>query len=383
MLKPFTLSPCHSRASCSLILLAALLPLPASAATYTAYPGSSVIVKAISSQITGPSQDTSFTLGSSASLSLPLLGGIILLSGQAGYACALEREISNVDSWRGIKVNSNGIMAGLTGTILNGVAHYQLPGTEVRTQITGGLSFNSLGIATAIGNAEDYYATRLCGAVTLPVGTRVSTPGNVAWGNQFADLDLTMWIYIPSNIAPGQYTLSPVGVVQGSSPGYSATYAAYIPIIESGDIVEVLPPPCSIDTQTSIVFDTTTEEGMKVSAPVTFQCGELGVSSSLEAFLQVRPMSSTASDTELKMTINGEQPGGVVRGYAGQNLDASEVNCLDNNSSLSFNQAFGPRLGAVTSNHHQETPLIWQLCRKGNEVPGLATGSALLVVNYK
>lgn len=271
----------------TILLLTLFTPLfmsPVSAATYTAYPGSSTIIKTVSGQMTGPSADTYHPLGSTGSLSLPLLGGIILQTGAAGYACALEYEISNIDNWRGIKVNSNGIMVGMTGTILNAVAHFIPPGAEGTTQITGGLSFDSLGVATAVGDADPYYATRLCGGVYLSAGTRVSTPGNAVWGNKFADLDLTTWLYVPVNIAPGTYSLNGVGISQGSSQGYGTIYSGYLPIISTGETVEVLPPPCAISAQTSIVFDTTTEEGMKVSAPVTFQCDELGISSSLEAF---------------------------------------------------------------------------------------------------
>ena len=366
-----------------LMLFIALFTIPVSATSYTAYPGSSVIVNRFSGQISGLSDDRSRALSSLGSLSIPLLGGIILQTGQAGYACALESDISNVDNWRGIKVNNNGIMAGLTGTILNGVANYIPPGEENLVQITGGLLFDSLGVATPVGDADPYYATRLCAATPLLAGTQVSTPGNAVWGNKFADIDLTMWIYVPNNVEPGQYALTSVGVVQGASQNNVLNYSAYIPIITTGDTVEVLPPPCSINAQTSIVFDTTSEEGMKVSAPVTFQCDTLSAISNQSAFLQVRPISGLISDTELEMTINGSQPGGVVRGYAGNDLDSSLANCLDNTHSLSFNQAFGPQLGTVTSNNYQELPLIWQLCRKGNNVPGLATASAVLVVNYK
>ena len=192
-----------------------------------------------------------------------------------------------------------------------------------------------------------------------------------------------MWFYIPSHVEPEQYALISVGVVRVSSQNNLLNYSAYIPIITVGDTVEVLPPPCSISSQTSIVFDTTGEEGMKVSAPVAFQCDTLSVISNQSAFLQVRPISSLISDTKLEMTTNGSQPGGIVRGYAGNDFDSSQANWLDNTHSHSFNQAFGPLPGTVTSNNHQELPLIWQLCRKGNEVSGLATASEVLVVNYK
>lgn len=360
----------------------ALLIIPvASATNYSAYPGSAVIVKAVSGQMTGPTQSQVLTLISGGVLSVPLLGGVAIPSGTARYACPLVSSIVTIDNRRGVKINSSNMIVGFTGTILNGVAHYIPQGTEERLRISGGLSFDAFGFATAVGDVEQNYANRLCATITLSAGTQISTVGNPVWGNQFADLDLTMWIYVPLNITPGQYTVTEMGISQGGSS--SPNYTGYFPIIENTDTIEVLPPPCTISTETSIVFGTTTEAGMKVSAPVTFQCEQLSVPSALQAFLQVLPISATTSSTELNMTIEGSQPGGVVRGYAGQDLDISQVNCQDNGHSLSFNQAFGPALGPVTSNNNQVLPLIWQLCRKGNEVPGVATGSAMLIVNYK
>lgn len=218
--------------------------------------------------------------------------------------------------------------------------------------------------------------------MTVRSGMSYSSPGNPTWGNVLADIDLKTWFYVPLDIEPGTYQLDPLGVTQ--SPAFSISeLLSYFPIINAGDMVKVLPPPCTISTQASIVFDTSSEAGMKVSAPVTFTCGNFVSTPNLEAFLQVRPLGATTSATEMNLAISGSQPGGVVRGYAGLGLSSSDADCQDNSFSLSFKKPFAVSLGTQVSNAFSETPLIWQLCRKGNEGAGLATGSAILSVNYK
>lgn len=362
----------------------ALLASPAAAVNYTAYPGSTVIITSVKGKIPGSSSDSYSSVNAYSNLTRAFLGGLIAPDGISGYGCLVKSQIKRVDGWTGVLASNNDIVVGITGSVLNGVANYQLPDTTEWTRVTGGLIFDAFGAATGVGDVtQDMAGNRLCGGITVPGGTRYSTPGNSVVGNVLADIDLKTWLYVPVNTPPGTYKLNRIGIVQGSTSTTLVIFVAYLPIINSGDTVEVLAPPCTISAQSSIVFDTTSDAGMKVSAPVIFECGQLATASSLEAFLQVRPLNTTASSTEMNLTIDGSKPGGVVRSYAGQGLTSSDVNCQDNQYSISYTEAFASKIGNVISNARQEIPLYWQLCRKGNEVPGLATGSAIMSINYK
>lgn len=357
---------------------------PVAAVNYTAYPGSTVVVTSIKGKITGSSNDSYNYVNQLTNLTRAFLGGLIAPDSQSGFGCLANSQVKRVDGWTGVLVSNNDIVAGMTGTVVNAVANYQLPNSTTWTRVSGGLIFDAFGAASGVGDVtQDMASNRLCGGITVPGGTKYTTPGNSKVGNVLADIDLKTWIYVPVNTPPGTYNLKRIGIVQGSTSISLVPFVAYLPIINTGDTVEVLAPPCTIRTQTSIVFDTTSEAGMKVSAPIVFECGQLNTASNLEAFLQIRPLNTTASDTEMNLTIDSSKPGGVVRSYAGQGLTSNSVNCHDNNYSISYTEAFASKIGNIISNSRQETPLYWQLCRKGNEAAGLATGSAILSINYK
>lgn len=104
----------------------------------------------------------------------------------------------------------------------------------------------------------------------------------------------------------------------------------------------------------------------------------------LDAYLLANAVGNTPSATELALTsAGGSQPGGVVRGYVDQGVDIDSVNCTDTANSLSFNGAFNTKLAAVSNGAAQQIPLVWQLCLKGNEAPGVATGHVWLDIGYK
>lgn len=352
---------------------------PALSATYTAYPGSRINIQSINQPFSGGGSG-SITVGSRDSWSRPLLGAVIVANAGIGYSCSLASSFATVDGLRGAKLNSNNIIAGFTGSITNGIGHYKPADTQNWIQLAGGLSFSQSGEPSGIGSTSSNYVSVFCGASNeIRGGDSVSSPGMSGLGNQYADVNLSVWIYVPKTTAPGSYPLTSVSLVQG--PGsFAINNQAIIPLIYEGDTIDVLPPPCTIATETNIVFDTTREEGMKVSAPVTFTCETINQPTEAQAYLQVTPVGSTQSDTELNMMIDGEAAGGVVRGYAGQNINA---NCTNTAQSLSFSIPFATPLGNVTTGNQQQLPLIWQLCRTGNEKAGKATGSALLNIIYK
>jgi len=196
-----------------------------------------------------------------------------------------------------------------------------------------------------------------------------------------ATVDGDLWIYVEKNVPVGtKYNLQPINISQGPSAGVDISTS--IPLTLPGDTIVVIPPPCTISTSTVITFDASSVEGRKVSAPITYQCSGVDTETSLDAYLVASAISKTPTPTELALTIEGNKPGGVVRGYVGQDVDIGSVNCTDTINSLNFNRAVTTKLGKV-ANDSQLIPLVWQLCLKGNETTGIATGSAMLDISFK
>lgn len=230
------------------------------------------------------------------------------------------------------------------------------------------------GYTTATGNVQQDAANNLCASLIGPYPTGglnnrnnlLFAPNSEEWGNKLAIVEGYMWIYVSKNIPLGTYPLDGVYVSQG--PAFS-NYAS-ISLTLLGDTLTVRSPPCTIATQTTINFDTTSPEGRKISAPITYQCGEIENTTVLDAYLIASAVGSTTlpSATELALaSAGGSHPGGVVRGYAGQGVDTGSADCVDTTNSLSFNGEFNTRLAPVTNGLALQIPLIWQLCLQGNE----------------
>ena len=358
----------------------------ASAADYSVVAGSQVLLATLNTElIPGNTNNILFITGNNDMASLPLLGGFSKTSGN----CVSPFEITAIDGWKRIRINSAGIIAGFTGRLSGGVVTVKKYDEQtVSETYSGGIRFDNRGYVTAEGNVEQLSADRFCASLTGPyptgglTGNRnngLRSPNNEEWGNKLATAEGYLWIYVAKDIPLGTYPLNGLFLSQG--PGYD-NYAS-IGITQAGDTLTVRPPPCTIATETSINFDTYSPEGRKVSVPITYQCGEIDSTTVLDAYLIATAIGSPASATELALTSNGGNPGGRVRGYVGEGVDTDNVNCLDSANSLSFDGAFNTRFAPVSNGLTLQVPLVWQLCTQGNEVPGLATGSVLLDIGYK
>jgi len=323
----------------------------ASAADYSVVAGSQVLLATLNTElIPGNTNNILFITGNNDMASLPLLGGFSKTSGN----CVSPFEITAIDVWKRIRINSAGIIAGFTGRL-------------------------SGGVVTVKKYDEQTVSETYSGGITGNRNNGLRSPNNEEWGNKLATAEGYLWIYVAKDIPLGTYPLNGLFLSQG--PGYD-NYAS-IGITQAGDTLTVRPPPCTIATETSINFDTYSPEGRKVSVPITYQCGEIDSTTVLDAYLIATAIGSPASATELALTSNGGNPGGRVRGYVGEGVDTDNVNCLDSANSLSFDGAFNTRFAPVSNGLTLQVPLVWQLCTQGNEVPGLATGSVLLDIGYK
>ncbi len=352
-----------------------------SATDYSVVAGSQVLLATVNAPIGLTSSNIGGNPAGPASMleSIPLLGGFSRTRGQ----CLSLSDIVQIDGWNGISINPAGIIAGFTGTINGAVATVQgtTNTTTERTTYSGGIQLDARGYPTALGDAQQTYINKLCATVLNP-HTRVTlyAPNNENVGNKLGNIDGYMWIYVSQDTPLGTYPLDGIFISQG--PGTSSYASTDITL--AGDTLTVIPPPCTINTDTAISFDTHSEAGKKISAPINYQCNELENTTVLEAYLVASAVGSTLSPTELALTNTvGGEPGGAVRGYLGQGADSGSANCIDTANSLHFDGTFTSKLGAVASSLNQQIPLIWQLCVQGNEVPGVATGSVILDIGYK
>lgn len=354
----------------------------AAATEYVAVPGSMVIVKELKGQLPPNGSTATVALTQGYAGSSPLLGGI---SNDVGN-CFYNYQIVTIDGWRGIKLNSNNIIGGFTCSILGGeVTIKKNSDNNIQESFSGGLSIDSSGVATALGSVEQSSANNYCGAINAPYGDPddqngnvLSAPDNAGWGNKLATVDVSFWVYVPLNISPGSYPLTTMNFSQGPQQGLFSS----MPVTQGGDTILVVPPPCTISTNTNIVFDASSLAGRKVSAPITYQCDQITNNSFLDAYLVVSPVGETLTSTELALTIDGSKPGGAVRGYAGSDVDINNFNCIDTANSIRFDRSLNTKLGNVATGT-TSIPLVWQLCPKGNEETGIATGSAILEISYK
>lgn len=149
-------SPCRALLSVRPVLLAlSLFTLisPAVAVTYTAYPGSSVIVTSIKGKMAGASSDTISYVGINIRHPIrPFLGGLVAPNTSTDYGCLDAVNIKVVDGWTGVKISANNILGGVTGSILNSVANYYEPNATEMTRIAGGIIYDAFGAATAAGD---------------------------------------------------------------------------------------------------------------------------------------------------------------------------------------------------------------------------------------
>lgn len=353
------------------------------AANYTAVAGSPVIVTSVSGTIPGPNH-SAFVASTTQSYIRPFLGGLSLPNSTEQLGCSLPETIKTIDGKRGVQVHSSGIIAGITGVISGAIVVLQnADNVDDKMILTGGLVFDANGFASPIGDTTASSADVLCAGGLQPYERyRVTSAGNTAFGNKLGEFSGQMWLYVPRTVTPGIYPMEEMGISQG--PSFTSIWNGYLAITHAGDTITVLPPPCSISTATTINFDTTSPEGRTVSAPISYQCGDVEATTVLDAYLLANAVGNTPSATELALTsAEGSQPGGVVRGYIGQGVDIDSVNCTDTANSLSFNGAFNTKLAAVSNGAAQQIPLVWQLCLKGNEAPGLATGNVWLDIGYK
>lgn len=356
-----------------------------SAANYSVVAGSQVLLATINDELAPTNVQNGLIVANNMSMmSLPLMGGF----SKQGGNCISQSDVMQIDGRNGIKINQAGIIAGFTGRISGGVVTIKKSDEQtVSETYSGGILIDNNGYITAEGNAEQSFADRFCATVTGPYPTGgannrnnlMTAPNNTEWGNKLATAEGYLWIYVAKDIPLGTYSLNGLFLSQG--PGFS-NYAS-IDITQAGDTLTVVPPPCTINTETSINFDTSYPAGRIVSAPITYQCGDVESSTVLDAYLVATAVGSPASSTELALTSSGDNPGGVVRGYVGQGVDTDNVHCLDSANSLSFDGAFNSKLAPVSNGLALQIPLVWQLCLQGNEVPGRATGSVLLDIGYK
>lgn len=360
------------------------------AVNYTVIAGSPVIVRSVDGPIPGPSHRALVSVTNTQIQ--PFLGGLAMPNSAEKLGCVTSSMITTADGRKGVIVHNSGIIAGLTGTISGSRVVFKNMNDDNETlTLTGGLVFDANGTASPIGDATAAGADVLCAGGLLPFAkTQIGAAGNDFFsatdepgtGNKLGEFSGQLWLYVPRTVAPGTYTMDEIGISQGAS--FSANFSGYLAITQPGDTITVLPPPCTIATDTSITFDTRSAAGRTVSAPISYQCGDVAATTELDAYLLANAVGSTLSTTELKLTsAEGSKPGGVVRGYVGQGVDTGNVNCTDTSNSLSFNGAFNTLLAPVSSGANQQIPLVWQLCLKGDEAPGLATGSVWLDIGYK
>jgi hypothetical protein len=354
----------------------------AAATEYVAVSGSMVIIKELKGQLppTGSTATVALTQGFAGSS--PLLGGI---SNDVGN-CFYNYQILTVDGWRGIKLNSNNIIGGFTGSVLGGEVKIKKNNDNTQQEsFSGGFTIDPSGVATAQGSVGQASANNYCGAINPPygdpddpMGNLLSAPDNTGWGNKLATVDVSFWVYVPRDTSPGSYPLAAMNFSQGPQTGLFSSMSVTL----NSDTILVVPPPCTISTNTNIIFDASSLAGRKVSAPITYQCDQITNNPLLDAYLVVAPVGETLTPTELALTIDGSKPGGAVRGYAGSDVDINSVNCVDTVNSIQFDRNLKTKLGNVATGT-TSIPLVWQLCPQGDEETGIATGSAILEIGYK
>lgn len=355
----------------------------ATAANYTVIAGSPVQVNSVSGPIPGPSGNN-IGYGDQSHYIRPFLGGLVMPNSTELLGCTRPDKIVVIDGKKGVEVHDSGIIAGLTGVISGAVTVLQdEDNPENKVTFTGGIIFDANGFASPVGDTTPEAAEVLCAGGTVPFPNYlIRTAGNTAFGNRLGEFTGHLWLYVPRTVSPGQYNMEEIGISQGAS--YNQKWNGYLAITNAGDTITVLPPPCTIATETTINFDTTMPGGRIVAAPITYQCGEVEATTVLDAYLIANAVSDTFSATELKLTsAGGTQPGGVVRGYIGEGVNTDSANCADTTHSLSMDGAFNTRLAPVSNGLALQIPLVWQLCRRGDERPGVATGSVLLDIGYK
>lgn len=366
------------------LLAGFVLSLPSAlAVNYTVIAGSTVIISSTSGQIPGYAFYAFLSVGDDF-YNRPYMGGFSLPNSSQQLACAPAEMVKTVDGRKGVQINNHGIIAGLTGIISGAVATVSnSDNLSESTTFTGGLVFNTNGFATPFGNATAEAADILCAGARMPYNRmRLSSAGNDEIGNKLADFTGDLWIYVPRSIPPGTYSMEEVGISQGAS--YGSPWNGYLAITQPGDTMTVLPPPCTIATDTAITFDVNSPAGRRVSAPITYQCGDVAETTVLDAYLLANAVGKIDSTTELALSsAGGSQPGGVVRGYVSAGVSEDSAGCMDTANSLSFDGAFNNRLAPVSTGLAVQIPLVWQLCLKGDEQPGVATGSVLLDIGYK
>lgn len=354
----------------------------AKAASYTAIAGGTIQLGIINQEQKATSIDVSS--GSLGGTYVSYFGGITINNGSN---CPLSSQIVNIDNRRGVKAVRDKIIVGLTGTISG--AKIQLCNSkeakECRTY-SGSITYDDNGFASVSGDADPASADYLCAGIQPPWGrddTYYTGANNPEWGNRGANFNLNIWIYVPVGTPPGNYQVThPSLIVQGA--GISNTNNNIIKMLDSSDTITVLPPPCTISVQDTITFmDTSPDSSMKVVDQLIYQCGDVGQTAGLDAFLVAYPTATIATtSTELPLVIDGTKPGGVIRGFLGSNA-INDAGCNDAATSLQFNATFSSKLGIVTSGSQASIPLVWKLCRKGDETPGIATGSLTLEIGYK
>jgi len=305
---------------------------------YHVVAGSQVIVRSVNQQLPSTDETRAILISNNfASSPYPFLGGFSLESG----VCSRE-PFTQIDGWNGISINSVGIIAGFTGSITGGVTTvFEFDNQDNKTIFQGGLLFDSRGFSSGTGNINTEQALHY-GCATFrapyPAGSIRSNnviygPSNNDKGNKVATVDGDLWIYVEKNVPVGtKYNLQPINISQGSTS--SVDLSTSIPLTLPGDTIVVIPPPCTISTSTVITFDASSVEGRKVSAPITYKCSGVDTETSLDAYLVASAISETPTPTELALTIEGNKPGGVVRGYVGQDVDIGSVNCTDTINSL-------------------------------------------------
>ncbi len=369
---------------CILTLATFTLSQHALAVEYKGIRGGQMVVKTVSGALSGGTKTDSVRMNYYQPRAV--FGGLIPRADNVNSECALESEVVTKDGRRGLDLGTGGkVLVGVTGEVTNVVMKFcNTSGCTNATQtktVRGGVKFNDFGYVSTVGDANTSGVSRLCGSMTeiWPGSTYYTGANNSAWGNKVGIFNGYMWIYIPQSTPTGKYTLTAAGFVQGAAN--ASGYNNYLPVVLQGDTVNVVNPPCTVNTETDIKFNPALSGGDTHQTTLDLNCGGT-LTPNPSIYVVANPISGTVKDTnKLGLEYPDGSTGPMVRGFAGVNA-TTNAGCVDNSSSIPFDGTLGPNLGKTPSGV-VSFPLVWKLCATGNEKPGLAKGSLALDISYK
>lgn len=366
------------RSIIGLLVITGCILNPVSAREYLVVPGSKVLIRNISEKFNDPNiNNKQFTIANESELrNAPIFGG--MFHGDA--PTCTTNPVMEIEGQSGVRLHATyPVIAGFTGGFNNGRIKIIDANNESNSRtLVGGIVFDQNGYTSAVGNTDPSSVRYYCAGAIPPFSSnKFYSPNSAIQGNISVNVSGDMWIYVSKELQPGtRMSLNAINILQGY--GLIAT----IPVTSQGDTLLVIPPPCTISTQSMIQFNTNQPNGNVVLSPIQYQCGDTGITTQLDAYANITAVSPTLSSTELALTFDNGDAAGNVRGYLGENVNVSSATCKDTVNSIKFNVPFSSKLGPAISGSH-EIPLVWQLCITGNEGVGEATGSAIIEIAYK